>query len=84
MARRLDCRTNHEICNRQMNEEQVHLILHFPLYPLLQELLEGDRVEGETNEEEDGVDGDGDDLGLAKHHVCWGTEVPGDINLPLT
>ena len=65
-----------------MNEEKVHLILHFPLYPLLQKLLEGDRVEGETDEEEDGVDRDGDDLGLSKHHVRGGTEVPGHINFP--
>ena len=65
-----------------MNEEQVHLILHFPLNPLLQELLEGDTVQGETNEEEDGVDSDRDDLSLTKHHVRWGTEVPGDKDFP--
>ena len=65
-----------------MYEEQVHLVLHFPLDPLLQELLQGDRVEDETNEEEDGVDRDGDNLCLTKHHVRRGTEVPGDINLP--
>ena len=65
-----------------MNEEQVHLILHFLLEPLHQEVVEGDGVEGETDDEEDGVDRDGDDLSLTKHHVHWGSEVPGDIDFP--
>ena len=64
-----------------MNEEEVHLTLNFSLYSLLQQLLEGEAVEDQSNDEEDDVDNDGQDLRLTEHHVGWGCEVAGDIEL---
>ena len=37
--------------------------------------MEGDCVEGEPDDEEDGVDHNGDGLGLAVLHVRWQAEV---------
>ena len=64
-----------------MNEEEVHLTLHFSLYSLLQQLLEGEAVEDQSNDEEDDVDNDGQDLRLTEHHVGWRGEVAGDVEL---
>lgn len=56
-----------------MDQQEVHLAPHFNLDSVADEFVERDRVEGEAEDEEDGVGDDGDDLGLSKHHVVrWG------------
>ena len=58
-----------------MDQQEVHLAPHFNLDSVADELVERDRVEGEAEDEEDGVSDDGDDLGLSKHHVVRRGEV---------
>ena len=56
-----------------MDQQEVHLAPNFNLDSVADEFVERDRVEGEAEDEEDGVGDDGDDLGLSKHHVVrWG------------
>ena len=52
-----------------MYQQQIHFVSYFPLYSLLDKLIEGDGVECETNDKESAVGDDGDDLGLTKSHV---------------
>ena len=59
-----------------MDQQQVHLVPNLLQYPLFDQLIQWDGVEGEPNDEENTVGDDGDDLSLSKPHVFWQGEVP--------
>ena len=61
-----------------MYEEESHLVLVPADDPLLQELVERDGVESETDDEQDSISNNGDDLCIAKHHVLGQAEVGRD------
>ena len=67
--------THHKVGDCKMDQQEVHLAPHFNLDSVADELVERDRVEGEAEDEEDGISDDGDDLGLSKHHVVRRGEV---------
>jgi hypothetical protein len=54
-----------------MYEEKSHLVPAPADDPLLQKLVEGEGVESETNDEQDRVGDDRNDLCRAKLHVLW-------------
>ena len=65
-----------------MDQEEIHSVLNSSSDPFLKQLLEGEGVEDEADDEEDNVYRDGDDLSLTEDHVYWWTEVPGHIDFP--
>ena len=58
-----------------MNQKKVHPTPDSASDSFSEELEDGDGVEAQTDDEQDGVGDNGDNLCLPKHHVLWDGEV---------